>query len=68
MWRFASENPGYFTFLIFFLVYVMGILITRFIRYKTIKNKGWPPEGIDADGDRKEPATVPHPLTERIST
>jgi hypothetical protein len=45
------------TFLVLMLCYVLVLpfkLVNRFIRSRNIKNQGWPPSHLDADGAFKD--------------
>lgn len=46
-------------FIVFALIRVVGILISRFYRMIMVLCRGWPPDHLDADGDWKPvPKTV----------
>ena len=47
-YKFASENP----WLTFFLAVGVGSVIKRTYRMVMVTTRGWPPEHLDADGDR----------------
>ena len=55
--EFVNVNP-FISFIIitlmFFLIkYMIYVVPNRILRSRNIKNKGWPPEHLDADGDFK---------------
>jgi hypothetical protein len=61
MWKFANENPWLTFFIIFFalititnIVYMPAKILSRYHRHKTLRQIGWPPPHLDADGDFKE--------------
>ena len=54
IWQFMGDYP----WLTFFCLYLICLLIeniyARTMRHLNIKQNGWPPEHLDADGDFKE--------------
>ena len=55
--EFVNVNP-FVSFIIitlmFFLIkYMIYVVPNRILRSRNIKNKGWPPSHLDADGDFK---------------
>lgn len=54
IYEFASESPWLAFFIVFVLSCLVEILFTRFMRARNISKHGWPPAGIDADGDFKK--------------
>lgn len=66
IFEFMSDSPFLTFFIAFFIAffiyhllrYVFFCLPNRMIRSRNIKNKGWPPPYLDADGDHVEPDKV----------
>ena len=58
IWAFAAAHPFLFTLLVVWtLETIYGVLVrlpNRYIRSRNIAARGWPPEHLDADGDRIE--------------
>ena len=49
--QFINDNPYITAFIILMMFYTIFLIINRCLRSYNIKNKGWPPEHLDADGD-----------------
>lgn len=59
-YQFAGSHP-FLTFMLAWFAYEVAIypfkLVNRWIRSRNIKNAGWPPAHLDADGDQvKDPS------------
>lgn len=54
-WQLAQSNPWLAFFLAWLVIWLLALpfrLVNRWIRHKNIVARGWPPPGIDADGDQ----------------
>lgn len=58
IFEFMSDSPWLSFFLLLILAQLVYVLFyklpTMYLRSKNIKEKGWPPEHLDADGDFKK--------------
>ena len=54
LYQFMSDNPILTFFIVYMLTTTIFRICNRLIRSRNIKNKGWPPEYLDADGDFKD--------------
>lgn len=59
-YKFASESPWLTFFLFWISAWIVSLPFTvifrswnRYLRSKNIRERGWPPEYLDADGDFK---------------
>lgn len=55
MWQFAGDHPVAAFFLAWLVVWGLITIWNRTLRCINIRNRGWPPEHCDADGDFRRP-------------